>query len=42
MNESEPSMKCRENEQSVKTYRLLVPEEGHSGYLFTGYVADVI
>jgi hypothetical protein len=42
MNESEPLMKCRENEPSVKTTDFLVSEDKCSGYLFTGYVADVI
>jgi hypothetical protein len=42
MNESEPPMRCRENELSVKTTGSLPPEEECSGYLFTGYMADVI
>jgi hypothetical protein len=42
MNENEPLMKCRENEQSDKTYRLLVPGDKYSGYLFTGYASGVI
>jgi len=42
MNESEPLMKCRENAHSVKTYRMIAPEDKHSGNLFTDYVADVM
>ena len=42
MNESEPPMRCRENEHPVKTQRSLMPGEECSGYLFTGYVAGVI
>jgi hypothetical protein len=42
MNESEPSMRCRENELSVKTTGTLTLGEECSGYLFTGYMADVI
>ncbi len=42
MNESEPSMKCRENVHPVKTHWLLMPGEECSGYLFTGYVTGVI
>ena len=42
MNESEPSMRCRENEHSVKTHWSMMPGEECSGYLFTGYMADVI
>ena len=42
MNESEPSMRCRENELSVKTAASLAAEEERGGNLFTGYVADVI
>ena len=42
MNENEPLMKCRENAQSVKTTGLLTLGEECSGYLFTGYMADVI
>jgi hypothetical protein len=33
MNESEPLMKCRENEQSVKTQCMLVTGEKYSGNL---------
>jgi hypothetical protein len=42
MNVSEPPMRCRENEHSVKTHRSMLPGEECSGYLFTGYMADVI
>jgi len=42
MNESEPSVRCRENEHSVKTTGPLMLGEECSGYLFTGYMADVI
>jgi len=42
MNESEPLMKCRENEQSVRTTDLLVSEDEYSGNLITGYMAGVI
>jgi hypothetical protein len=42
MNASEPSMKGRENELSVRTAGLFRPEEEHSGYLSTGYAAGVI
>jgi hypothetical protein len=42
MNESEPSMRCRENELSVKTTGTCTPGEECGGYLFTGYMADVI
>ena len=42
MNESEPSMRCRENELSVKTQRSMMPGEECSGHLSTGYMADVI
>jgi hypothetical protein len=42
MNESEPSMRCRENELSVKTTGSLTLGEECSGHLFTGYMADVI
>ena len=41
MNESEPSMRCRENELSVKTTGSLTLGEECSGYLFTGYKAGV-
>ena len=33
MNESEPLMKCRENEPSVKTAIKLCSQEDHNGYL---------
>ena len=42
MNESEPSMRCRETIHSVKTTGSLMLGEECSGYLFTGYMADVI
>ena len=42
MNESEPPMRCRENEHPVKTQRSLMPGEECSGYLLTGYMAGVI
>ncbi len=42
MNESEPSMRCRENEHSAKTHWSMMPGEECSGNLFTGYMADVI
>jgi hypothetical protein len=42
MNENEPLMKYRENEQSVKTHCILVTGEEYSRYLFTGYSTDVI
>ena len=42
MNESEPSMRCRENEHPVKTAVRLTAEEECSGNLFTGYMAGVI
>jgi len=42
MNESEPSMRCRENVLSVKTQRSMMPGEECSGHLVTGYMADVI
>jgi hypothetical protein len=42
MNDSEPSMRCRENELSVKTAGTCTPGEECSGYMFTGYMADVI
>jgi hypothetical protein len=42
MNESEPPMRCRENEHSVKTQRSMMPGEECSGNLLTGYMADVI
>ena len=33
MNESEPPMKCRENELSVKTVIKLRSQDNHNGYL---------
>jgi hypothetical protein len=42
MNESEPPVRCRENVHSVKTTSSLTLGEECSGYLFTGYMADVI
>jgi hypothetical protein len=42
MDENEPLMKYRENEQSVKTHCIVVTGEEYSGYLFTGYTAGVI
>ena len=42
MNESEPPVRCRENEHSVKTTGPLTLGEECSGYLFTGYMAGVI
>jgi hypothetical protein len=42
MNESEPSVRCRENVLSVKTTGSLTLGEECGGYLFTGYMADVI
>ena len=40
MNENEPLLKSRENEHSVKTYRLWELEEEYSGDLIIGYTAD--
>ena len=42
MNESEPSVRCRENVHSVKTTGSLTLGEECSGNLFTGYMADGI
>ena len=42
MNESEPLMKYRENEQSVRTHCILVTGDKYSGNLFTGYAAGVM
>ena len=42
MNESKPSMRCRETVLSVKTTGSLMLGEECGGYLFTGYMADVI
>ena len=42
MNESEPSVRCRENVLSVKTTGSLTLGDECSGYLFTGYMADGI
>ncbi len=42
MNENEPLMKYRENEQSVKTLCLLVTGDEYSGHLITGYTTGVI
>jgi hypothetical protein len=42
MNESEPSRRCRETILSVKTAGSLTLGEECGGYLFTGYMADVI
>ena len=42
MNESEPLMKYRENEQSVRTHCILATGDKYSGYLFTGYAAGVM
>ena len=42
LNESEPSMKCRENVLSAKTAGLFRPEDKCSGHLFIGYTAGVI
>jgi len=41
MNESEPPMRCRENEHPVKTHWSLILGEECSGYLLTGYMAGV-
>jgi len=41
MNESEPPMRCRENDNPVKTQRSMMPGEECSGYLLTGYLAGV-
>ena len=42
MNENEPLMKYRENEQSVKTHCILMTGEEYSGHLITGYMTGVI
>ena len=42
MNESEPLMKCRENELPVKTAVCLLRRRSVAENLFTGYVAGVI
>jgi hypothetical protein len=42
MDESEPLMKCRENEQPDKTQWILVPGDKYSGNLFTGYASGVM
>jgi hypothetical protein len=42
MNESEPLMRGRENDNPVKTQRSIMPGEECSGYLLTGYMAGVI
>ena len=42
MNESEPSMRCRENEHPVKTAVCLLRRMSVAENLFTGYVAGVI
>ena len=42
MNENEPSMKYRENEQSVKTAIMWCSQEEYNGYLITGYTAGGI
>jgi hypothetical protein len=42
MNESEPSIRCRETILSVKTTGSLTLGEECCGYLFTGYMTDVI
>jgi hypothetical protein len=42
MNESEPSMRCRENEHPVKTTVHLLRRKSVAENLFTGYVAGVI
>ncbi len=43
MNESEPLMKCRENEQSVKTTGLLPPGDlSVAVTCIVGYMADAI
>ena len=42
MNESEPLMKCRENEPSVKTTGYLCRRISIAVTCFTGYMADVI
>ena len=42
MNESEPSMKCRENVLSVKTVEGLCYKRSIADDLLTGYMADVI
>ena len=42
MNESEPSDEVPRKRHSVKTHRSMMPGEKCSGYLFTGYMADVI
>jgi hypothetical protein len=42
MDESEPLMKCRENELPVKTAVCLLRRRSVAENLFTGYVAGVI
>jgi hypothetical protein len=42
MNESEPPMRCRENELPVKTAVHLLRRRNVADNLFTGYVAGVI
>ena len=42
MNESEPLMKCRENEHPVKTTVCLLRRRSVAETCFTGYVAGVI
>ena len=43
MNENEPSMKCRENAQSVKTIGLLLLEDSSvADTCLTGYITDGI
>jgi len=42
MNESEPLMKCRENEHPVKTAVCLLRRRSVADTCFTGYTAGVI
>ena len=42
MNESEPSMRCRENEHSVRTTAPLLRRRSVAETCSTGYTADVI
>ena len=42
MNESEPSMRCRENEHPVKTAAPLLRRRSVAGTCYTGYMAGVI
>ena len=42
MNESEPLMKFRKNDDPIKTVDIWRSKEEYSGYLFTGYAVGVI